>query len=225
MENIINVIIASLPEAIGALLAASMIALLSILRRKNRRLKNFDQLGVDNVYNDRKDYEHVRLKLFSKANEIKLLSIYAYLAYKDLDELIKKALQKGKKIEILIADPSANLDYIKNNIHLQLAVMSDDTPNKIRNDLRALKNIMITMKNQNWKGQLEVKLYKEEPMWSIYIFDGELYASPYLYRVEGSDTPCIHAVDKGSGRTPYAQFKRHYEKLWEYGTSVDLDKY
>jgi len=61
-------------------------------------------------------------------------------------------------------------------------------------------------------------------MWAINIFDDELFASPYLYRVEGSDTPCLHARNKVYGRTPYAQFKRHFQLLWNSSMDVDLKK-
>jgi MFS superfamily sulfate permease-like transporter len=222
MESLINIIISSLPEAVGALLAAFIIALLAILRKKSSKIKNLESLGDDNVYSDRKYYEKMRPKLFSKSRNIKLHSIFAFLEFQNLYSLIEEALREGKSVEILISDPSS--DYIKVNDPMQLALISADITPKIEKDLKLFKQIKTNIENNKWKGQFEVRLYSQHPMWSIYIFDNELFASPYLFRTEGSDTPCIHTVDKNSNRTPYGQFFRHYQKIWEQAKPYDYSK-
>jgi len=132
-------LINSIPEAIGGLLAASVITLITILRRKNAKLKNLDFLGVDNVLIDRHEFEQFRSKLFSKSKEISIHKISIGLHRKEIVDLIKNAIEDGKSVKILISDPSSK--YIDGNDTLQLGNMANEMPSKIKDDLKILAEI------------------------------------------------------------------------------------
>lgn len=184
-----------------------------------RREGPLRHLGVD-ICVSRDCYNKIRSRLFKKANHIALHSIYAGLRAGGLDVLIEDALlEEEKTVQILIADPSSG--HAQGAGRLQLALMSSDTPEKIKSDLDVLRRIERKRQSLGWKGHLDVKIYKDQPMWCIYIFDNELFAAPYLYRAEGGGTICIHARLKEPGPSAYTQFKLHYDKLW--GEAVEFN--
>ena len=198
-------------------LAAELAVYVAFIRRSKQ---SFTYLGIDEVYIDRTVYVEMREELFQKADKICLHSIYAHLGGAGLDSLVEEALRNGKTVEILIADPSSG--YVQGNDPLQLANMSDATPQKIEHDIEILREIESTRHKRQWRGHLELRTYLSQPMWSIYFFDNELFAAPYLYRIEGSKTFCIHCRNKGAGQITYDQFRWHYRRLWNKARLVNL---
>lgn len=187
----------------------------NLLGRKQR-----DRLhGIQNVYINRGEYNERRPRLFESADNIVLHSIYADVN-DELSTLIEGALKKRKSIEILIADPSN--EHVQGHHDLQLALMSTDTPQRIRQDLDRLREIDRRRRAGDWVGKLYVSTYACQPMWCIYIFDEELFAAPYLYRSEGGETLCVHARRTAGGPTTYDQLKRHYQQLWSKATPFEL---
>ena len=171
-------------------------------------------------YLNRGAYMERRRELFANSTDIRLHSIFANLSHQGLKDLIEEALENQKAVQILIADQSSN--YIRGEGNLQLALMDDETPERIGKDLRALYDIFRRRKDERWQGTLEVKTHHRQPMWSIYIFDDELFASPYLYRNEGDQSPCIHARKMGPELSVFDRFHSHYETLWRDAAFLDL---
>lgn len=223
VESILNILSQSIPEAIGALLAAGVITLFTLLKRKDAKLKNLNSLGVDNIFVDRHEPKQQRPQLFKKAKRILIHSIYIDLEHSNLLDVIRQAIQDNKSVKILILSPES--EYISSGNPLQLANMAIDISKKIKEDIHILKSLVQEHKQAQWNGEIKVKLYNTQPMWSIYLYDDEIFASPYLYRTEGGDTPCIHALNKMSGRTPYAQFERHFQRLWDASDDCDFERY
>ncbi len=196
---------------------------LDVIKNSNEQSKEqtiITALKRVEIYKNRSYYDRMRPELFETAKSIRLCSIYACLWEGGLQSLLENELKKEKTIHVLIAEPSNK--YVKGNTEHQLAIMDINTPNKIKQDLDMLKNIDHKRKDGNWLGRLEVKLYKEQPLWCIYIFDDELFAAPYLYRSEGGDTLCIHAHKIEHEHSTYDQFQRHFQILWDSVDTVNL---
>lgn len=167
---------------------------------------------MPDVYANRDRYNELRPQLFRTARKVCLHSIYADVPH-GLGPLIAEALEQQKTVEILIADPDNR--HVRGDDQLQLAVMGLGSQPNILRDIKLLRDLERQRRDQGWLGRLEVKTYMHQPMWCIYMFDDkELFAAPYLYRVEGGDTICIHARKHGYEKGAFDQFKRHYGQLW-----------
>jgi len=178
--------------------------------------------GVPNIYVNRSRYSDIRPDLFRRSETIRLHSIYADVS-SELHSLIMEALEQGKKIELLIADVDS--EFVDGGDNLQLAIISKDTRRKIEADFKALAEIEERRCSSGWPGRLEVRTYRRQPMWCIYMFDDrELYAAPYLYRVEGGDTICVYARKRGYAKSAFDQFKLHCDRLWLESKPVTLDR-
>ncbi len=186
--------------------------------KKRRQVEK--SLGIENIYLDRGVYDELRPKLFSNAERIRLHSIYANFSYEGLEDLVKTALKSGKLVEVLIADPLST--YVQGDDSLQLGVMGEDTPKKIEKDIEIFRKIEAERQIERWVGSLVVRMHRQQPMWSIVVFDDIMFAAPYLYRIEGLDTFCLRARRRSSGRSTFGQLWRHVNLLWEV-ESAPLD--
>ena len=174
--------------------------------------------SVDKIYRDRSSYDKQRKRLFSDSNNMRLCSIYAGLSYSELPTLVRTALEDGKTVEFLIANPTMKFEKVV--IPFQLANSDIHTSRRVSEDIERLRNLEESRIKFKWRGRLEVKLYDVQPMWALYSFDKEMYAVPYLYRVEGSDSPCLYIRRNENHRSVYAHFQRHLNKLWRQSDTI-----
>jgi hypothetical protein len=70
---------------------------------------------------------------------------------------------------------------------------------------------------------IEVRLYRIAPAWCIYQYDAEMYVSPYLHGVQGSQTLCVHLQKTEEGPGYLEQFEGHFGNIWDNAEELDSD--
>jgi hypothetical protein len=169
------------------------------------RRSSLGKLGITAIHERRDNARPAADASEWRSHQIQLLGVYPF-AFDGTFDVYHRSLARrdGPKIKVLMADPSAPF----------LAGMSSVTGpfrhGATEAGVEALKTELAKLMH-SYSGRLEVRLYKDTPSWSIYIFDDVLFAAPYLLGREASDGFCIEAKRPGA---VYDHFFRHYHEVW-----------
>ncbi len=145
-------------------------------------------------------------ELFTKATkQIDLLGfamLFLPEQHPELSQLLREKSQKGCRIRIAVGDPSDQ--------HVQERDDEEELEGtlaaRIRSTIRHFRDLRHTP-------NIEIGLHRMPLYNSIFRFDDEMFVTPHLYKLHGSQAPLLHLRKLGP-RGIFTDFATHFEKVW-----------
>lgn len=161
-----------------------------------------------------RDYHSsIRHKLYQDSTCIEGLKIYINFSfYPWLKDILFDGINHNKKFRYLMCHPKI-IEHLA-GLDAKPAQIRKDDALRAREDIEFFRKFkeQVPMEKRN---AVHMRLYSDVPAWCIYRYDDEMYVSPYLYGVQGSQTLCLHLKKSEHGPGYFEQFEGHYNEVWD----------
>ncbi len=153
-------------------------------------------------------------QLFIQADEQIDMLAFAMLFIPEQDahlvDLLKEKADSGCRIRIALADPMCEVVRLRD----EEEGLGNTLPGRIRTTLYHFRSL------RNYPG-IEIKYHSTILYNSLFRGDNELFVTPHLYGLHGSQAPLLHLRLSQGKEGIFANFARHFESVW--ATTVPIE--
>lgn len=178
-------------------------------------LKSTKETGIINSWNTRSDYPVKEwLKRIEKSDgDIKILCYAMSFLIDDgnFDEVIIKKASEGRKIQILLGNPSGEC--------IKARTLEEKNEGNIAERIeRAVARIKDINSKLPDDSKIEIK-YHDTPLYaSIYILGTKTIVTPQLYATRGALAPILEIQKTDNKQCIYIKYMKMFEEIWQNGS-------
>jgi len=121
-----------------------------------------------------------------------------------LDEMLRSNINPTLKTRILVLDP--NSKYVKSR-----AEEIGEDKKKLKEGIEKTISQLVEIKKHNQDIDIRIKLYQEDPVWSLVIIDQILFLGFYVRR-KRKVAPCY--ICQSEPMSPFASFSKYFDYMW-----------
>lgn len=207
-----------------------VLALLAIDRIQSKRLLENVNLSLQDVR---------RGHYFEKSNEVETqevkkrmesMSTIDWLTFTNrktistYGESLKKMLNKGGKIRILLVSPQGNIPKL---LSLSRFISEKDPEDYLTNDVNLTIRICSKLQRECPNGKIELRYLKGLPPYRITIYNKELgdgYMRIHFLKTDKTISAMTVGWYQKEDEVSFSFFAREYDNIWNDGIPVDLLK-